>query len=382
MKTCCFVAIPGDIILKKDVKKEKMKETPENLVVVIMAGGAGTRFWPLSTEDLPKQFLSLFGDKSLLRMSYERVADLVSPERVLVLTNSMFTGLVKTQLPELPEENVIGEPSRKDTAAAVALAAAVAARRFGDPVIVTLTADHLIEPVADFQRVLLSAVRAAGQSKALYTFGITPHYPATGYGYLKKGENILEDGDLVHYRLAAFKEKPDPATAQEYVASGEYYWNSGMFVWSADAIKKEIESHLPGHAGELFSLAEREGSEEWPGLLSKAFNALEPVSIDFGVMEKAADVRCVESHFSWSDVGGWLTLAEHLPQDGSENCCRGEVLTLDAAGNLVFCEDEGETVLVAGVSDLVIVRAGDKTLVAGKDRVEEIKKLVEGMKKD
>ncbi|MFO8058096.1 MAG: sugar phosphate nucleotidyltransferase [bacterium] len=358
-----------------------MKRFSENLVVVIMAGGAGTRFWPLSTEELPKQFLSLLGDKSLLRMSYERAASLVPPERVLVLTNRRFTGLVKEQLPELPASNVIGEPERKDTAAAVALAAAIARHRFGNPVILTLTADHLIEPLKEFQKALLSAARAAEETGALYTFGIMPSYPATGYGYLKRGESLLQEEGVRHFRLQTFKEKPDPETASEYVASGDYYWNSGMFAWSAEAVIKEIETHLPEHARELLSIAAHEDTPEWDELLARAFAALSPVSVDFGVMEKAAEVRCVESNFSWSDVGGWAALADHLPADEAGNCCRGEVLTLDAEGNLVFCEDGSETVLLVGVSDLVIVRAGDKTLVAKKDRAEELKKLVEGMKK-
>ncbi len=358
-----------------------MTEVPDNLVVVIMAGGAGTRFWPVSTEDKPKQFLSLFGEKSLLRLSFDRVAGLVPPDRVLVLTNYKFTGIVKEQLPELPDANVIAEPERKDTAAAVALAAAIARHRFGNPVIATLTADHLIEPEEEFQKTLLSAARAALQSGALYTFGIRPAYAATGYGYLKRGESILHDQGIRHYRLQAFKEKPDHETAGEYVSSGEYYWNSGMFVWSANAIIREIESSLPEHAQELLSIADREGTEQWPELLAGAFARLHAVSIDFGVMEKAADVRCVESGFSWSDVGGWQSLSSHLSPDEDENCCRGQLLTLDSQGNLVFCEDEAETVLLAGVSELVIVRAGDKTLVARKDRVEEIKKMVEGMKK-
>ena len=350
-----------------------------DLVVVIMAGGAGTRFWPLSTEETPKQFLKLFGDRTLLQKSFDRVSNLVPPERILVLTNETFVAMVREQLPQIPVENIIGEPIRRDTAAAVGLAAVLCRRRFGNPVIATLTADHLIEPVALFQKTLLSAVYRAADNNVLYTFGIEPTYPATGYGYLERGMQIVDDEGIEHFQLLGFKEKPDLETARQYVASGRFYWNSGMFVWTADAILKQIEIHLPGHAKALSHAATFDQAPQWDQALKAAFESLHTISIDFGVMEKAQNVCCVASRFSWNDVGGWLALKSYLPKDEAGNCCRGKAMTLDATDNLVFCEDSNETMALIGVKDLVIVRAGSRTLITHKGRTEDIKKLVQAM---
>lgn len=356
-----------------------MNEQELELVVVIMAGGLGTRFWPLSTEKTPKQFLNLFGNRSLLQKSFDRVSNLVPPERILVLTNAAFVSMVNEQLPQIPVENIIGEPVRRNTAAAVGLAAVLCGRRFGNPVIATLTADHLIEPVALFHKTLLSAARMAVNGSALYTFGIKPTYPATGYGYLERGMQIADDDGIEHFRLVRFKEKPDLETARRYVESGRFFWNSGMFVWTADAILKEIEMHLPNHAKAFSRAATFDQTPQWDQALKTAFESVHAVSIDVGVMEKAQNVCCVASRFSWSDVGGWLSLKSYLPEDQAGNCCRGKAMTLDAADNLVFCEDPKETMVLIGVKDLVIVRAGSRTVVTHKDRTEDLKKLVRAM---
>ena len=356
-----------------------MNENELDIVVVIMAGGAGTRFWPLSTEERPKQFLDLFGDRTLLQKSFDRVSSLVPPERILVLTNAAFVSIVKEQLPHVPVENIIGEPTRRDTAAAVALAAVLCRRRFGNPVIATLTADHLIEPVDLFQETLLSAARRAANDNALYTFGIEPTYPATGYGYLERGLQIADDDGIEHFHLVRFKEKPDLETARQYIESGRFYWNSGMFVWTADAILKEIETHLPNHAKALFDAVAFDKTPQWNHALKAAFESLHAVSIDFAVMEKAQNVCCVASKFSWRDVGGWLALRSCLPEDETGNYCRGKTLTLDATDNFVFCEDPEDTTVLIGVKDLVIVRAGPLTLITHKDRAEDLKKLVQTM---
>ena len=351
-----------------------MKNTAD-LALVIMAGGAGTRFWPLSTEARPKQFLRLFGERSLLQMSYDRIADLVPARRVLVLTNHRFTALVREQLPEIPAENVIGEPCRRDTAAAIALAALLCERRLGARAMAVLTSDHLIEPVDLFQKTLLSAVRAAGGT-SLYTFGVQPTHPSSGYGYLQRGDRLLEDDGVEHFKLHAFCEKPDRAAAQRYLDSGAYYWNSGMFVWSTGAILAQLRRHLPDHVGRLEQAVQRDGAADFDAALERAFDPLTPISIDFGVMEKADDVRCVASTFRWSDVGGWLALEEHLERDDAENARRGRTFAVEAERNLVFCEDAGEVVALVGVEDLVVVRSGGRTLVAHRDRLEQIKRLV------
>ncbi len=347
------------------------------VVAVILAGGVGTRFWPLSTQERPKQFIQLFDERSLLQKSYDRVAGLIPDDRIMVLTNAGFSHLVAEQLPAIPSENIIGEPERKDTAAAVCLGALIARRRFGNPVMVVLTADHLIEPVEVFQRTMLSAVEAARETGALYTFGIRPTYPAAGYGYLEIGRKTWADEGIEHFDLVSFREKPDMETAARYVESGRYLWNSGMFVWTVETVMAELQQHLPEHVHYLSRAVETMESAEWKESLRRAFGALQRTSIDFGVMEKARKVRCVAGAFSWKDVGGWLAMREFLACDAHENHVKGSVHALDARGNLVFCDRPEETLAMVGVNDLVVVRAGDRTLIVHKDRLEDVKRLVE-----
>jgi len=353
-----------------------MSSEKPDLVVMIMAGGAGTRFWPLSTADKPKQFLRLFGDRSLLEQCYDRLAGFVPDHRILVLTNKALVPLVRMQLPMLPAENVIGEPLRRDTAAAVALAAALCRRRYGNPVMIVLTADHLIKPADLFQRTLLSAAKGARENNVLYTFGIRPAHPATCYGYLERGEKVGEEEGIGHYELVRFKEKPDAQTAAKYLESGRYFWNSGMFVWSVDTILSELEKQLPDHLKLLAPAVEKEGTPGFKDALALAFEPLRATSIDFGVMEGAKRSRMVAAEYYWSDVGGWLALEEFLEKDEAGNTHRGKIESLAAGGNLVFCENESDTVALIGVDNLVVVRAGDKTLIVPRDRAEEIKKLV------
>lgn len=352
-----------------------------DLVAVIMAGGVGTRFWPLSTEGRPKQFLKLFDDRSLLQKSFDRISDLIAHDRILVLTNLAFTDLVGEQLPEIPPENIIGEPFRRDTAAAVCLGAAICRKRFGNPVILTLTADHMIEPIALFHKALLSAAREAQATGALYTFGVLPTYAATGYGYLELGPVLKTDDGVEHYRLIRFKEKPDRETAGRYVESKRFRWNSGMFAWTTDAILKALEEHLPGHFRAIAEAAAFDRTPGWPEALRTAFKSLDPISIDYAVMEKAKDIRCVGCAFSWMDVGGWLALKDFLPQDLDGNHFRGQMICKDAHDNLIFCEDEAETVMLVGVKDLVAVRAGKRTLIIHKEMAEAIKEMVDRLPK-
>lgn len=351
---------------------------PSELVAVIMAGGAGTRFWPASTADRPKQFLALLGERTLLQMSFDRLSGLVASERILVLTADRFMPLVREQLPELPAANIIGEPMRRDTAAAVTLGALLARRRYGDVTMVTVTADHLIEPVAVFHDDVVSAARGAASSGALYTFGIAPTHAATGYGYLEIGAVVgeVDDGGAVHCEVRRFVEKPAAATALRYLASGRFLWNSGMFVWSTEAILDAVGRCLPGHLAALEPALERDQSAAWPAALRVAFTSLETVSVDHGVMERAAEVRCLRARFAWSDVGGWEAVAERLPVDAAGNRCRGRVHADDARTNLVFTEDPEETVILLGVSGLAVVRSGPRTLVVPRERAEEIKALV------
>ncbi len=356
-------------------------DAARDLVAVIMAGGSGTRFWPLSTADRPKQFIPLLGERTMLQQTWDRLDGWLPPERVLVLTGARFVDTVRAQLPRIPVDNVIGEPVPRDTAGAVGLAAALCRGRFGDPVMAVLTADHRIEPAAAFREALASAARGAAAGDALYTFGIDPAYAATGYGYLEAGDTVVDDGGIVHVTLRRFCEKPDAETARAFVASGRHAWNSGMFVWRTAAIWRQLEAHLPDHARLLAPLADADGTAGWPRALAAAFEPLPRISIDYGVMEKADDVRIVRARFEWSDVGGWLALERFLDADGDDNRARGSLHARGASHNLVFCEDPDETVALVGVRDLVVVRSGDRTLVVHRDAAEEIKALVRRMER-
>lgn len=348
----------------------------ENLVAVIMAGGIGSRFWPASTPENPKQFLKLFGERSLLQQSYDRIASLIPAERVLILTQERFRGLVHGQLPDIPNENIIGEPIRRDTAAPVALSALWTHEKWGSKALAVLTSDHIIGPEADFQKALISAAEAALASDCLYTFGIPPDYPATGFGYLEMGDALPSSTDIAHFKLKRFVEKPDGDTAQAYCDAGNFLWNSGMFVWRNDVILKEFEKQLPHHLKHLQSACAG-GQTLTPENLTAAFKPLQSISVDFGIMEQAADVRCVKAPFSWSDVGGWRALYEHIDADQNGNFVqKAQTFSHESTGNLVFSAQSSEEVGLLGVDNLVIVRSQGQTLIAHKDKVEELKKLL------
>lgn len=359
-----------------------MEQWGNDSVVFIMAGGAGTRLWPLGTRNNPKQFLKLFDTRSLFQQSYDRIAEHVPADRIFVLTGDDYVDLAANQLPDIPSRNIIGEPERKDTAAAVCLGALVAGKRFGNPVMVVLTADHVIEPIALFRQTLQSAVSEARRTSSLYTFGITPTDAATGYGYLEIGEKTADTKGIEHFRVASFREKPDAETANRYLESGRYLWNSGMFVWTVEAILSELERHLPEHVRELERAVEELDTPRRVTALRSAFSVLQRISIDYAVMEKARDARCVAARFTWKDLGGWRAVRDFLPGDDQGNHLRGRTHVADARNNLVFCENAEETVVLAGTQDLVIVRAGNRTLVAAKDRLEMLQQIVESLDED
>lgn len=354
------------------------KSKPD-IAVLIVAGGSGTRFWPLSTPDRPKQFITLFGQRSMLQETFDRVEGLAPPERIMVLTGERFVGLVRGQLPEIPPENIIGEPAPRDTAAAMTLGTVLCRKRFGDIPILVLPADHLIKPVSSFRKTAISAARAAVEDGAIYTFGIKPTWPSPSYGYLERGPHVRTDDKIKHYELARFKEKPDIGTAQRYLEDGRYFWNSGIFVWTPQVILDEVRRFLPEHHSRISGLVEHDLQPNWEEKLKEAFEPLEKISIDFGVMEKSGRVRMIQADFQWSDVGGWLAIESFLETDRDGNRARGDVKCYEAENNIVYCDSAEETVALVGVRDLVVVRAGAYTLVTHKDRTEEVKKLVQKM---
>ncbi len=350
--------------------------------VVIMAGGAGTRFWPAGTEAQPKQFLKLLGERSLLQQSFDRALLLAPRERILVLTASPLVSLVQDQLPDLPPAQIIGEPVRRDTAAAVCLGALLVKALYGDRVMVILTADHAIGPDEEFVRTLGSAIEAASRSSALYTVGIPPTHASTAYGYLERGDGSVGADGVEHHEIVSFREKPDHATAEGFVRSGRFFWNSGMFVWRAQAILDRFAQHLPGHSQALAPVVEGGTLPLEEGALRAAFETLDAVSVDYAIMEKASDVHMAVATFTWSDIGGWDALGEHLGEDSAGNRSNCRVVALDTRDNVVFSADEDELVALVGVQGLVVVRAGRRTLVVPRERAEEVKDLVRSLRRE
>lgn len=341
---------------------------------VIMAGGAGTRLWPLSRKQRPKQLLHLFGGKSLLRQAYERLAALLEPNSIYVITTAEHLDLVHQELPEVPVDNLFGEPCGRDTVNAVGLAAAILHERDPEGVMSIFTADHIITPVDRFTRAVDSALkRAAENPDALITIGVVPTTPETGFGYVHRGEPLGNDV----YRVDRFVEKPDLETAKRYVASGEFYWNSGMFTWRIDTILEQLRKHLPESYPMLMELGQAWGGGSWAELAGKLYPELRKISVDFAIMEKAEQVLVVEMDCAWRDVGSWNALTEVLSADAAGNVRTGtQVIHLGSTGNIVATEDEEHLIATIGVEDLVIVHSADATLVCKRSEAQAIRKLV------
>ena len=349
---------------------------------VIMAGGAGTRLWPLSRRDKPKQLLTAVRGKSLLQLSYERLRGLLPAERIFVCTAQKHREAVFENLPELPRENLLGEPEGRDTASAVGFPATVLIKRDQDAVFAVVTADHVIEPVDTFQAGLKSAFEVvAKQPNALLTFGIIPSFGHTGLGYIHRGQKI--GGFKGAYEVQAFKEKPDKATADRYVESGRYYWNSGMFVWRADTVLNELAAHLPDSHKGLMQIADAWGTPQQDSVLKKIYPTLPKISIDYAVMEPAsqhkgkATVVVVELPVQWLDIGSWPALAETLPMDEHDNAVEaGAVVCVDSDSNIIICPDPNHLIGLIGVSDMIIVHTADATMICPKRDAQRVKELV------
>lgn len=350
--------------------------------VVIMAGGKGERFWPRSRLKRPKHLLPIVGDKPMLTQTVERLDGVVPPGQVLVITNAEQAAAVREVCPMLPAENVIGEPVGRDTAAAVGLATLLVKHRNPEAAFAMLPADHVIHDVEGFQRVLRRAFATAEREDSLVTVGISPTYPATGYGYIEKDVAIADVEGRPVYSVARFKEKPDLSRAKAYVESGKFHWNAGMFFWRVPVISQCFADFTPGLWSALQAIEKGlAAGEDLEGLLAKHYPALEKISVDFAIMEKAKRVHVVESDFDWDDVGAWPAVARHFPKDESNNVSRGNVVIHEGSGNIVIGERE-HTVTLVGVDDLIVVQTADATLVCRKDRAEDIKKLVKSLTDD
>jgi len=341
---------------------------------IIMAGGKGERFWPYSTELRPKQLLSLVGGKPMLAMAVERLSGLISPDHVYVITNTDLVDACRKAAPELPSENIIGEPVGRDTAAAIALGAAIVKSRDPKAAFCVLTADHIIGDLDLFRATLRESLALSLKEDVLITIGIQPAGPSTGYGYIEAGPQLRESSGVLFHRALRFVEKPDENRAKQYVESGNYFWNSGMFIWSVAAIEKALAMHRAVLADLMNRLAPMYGSDRFDSLLTESYDKLEKISIDYAIMEKADNIVMVKGTFRWDDVGSWPALADHLPKDASGNTVLGDCQALESADNIVVSENR-VTALI-GVKDLIVVHAEGATLICPRERAQEIKEMV------
>ncbi len=354
----------------------------EHVFAVIMAGGKGTRLWPLSRRSLAKQFLSLGnGEKSMLQATAERAAALVdgSLERVIVVAGATQAELVRRQLPALPAHNLLLEPVGRNTAACISYAAFEISRREADAGMIVLPADHLYDDPDAWAETLRSAIGYAINSGELVTIGLEPSAPSPNYGYIRKGALLSEYARQQIYRVKAFVEKPDVKTAREYCRSGEYLWNTGTFCWRTEAFLHALEVYLPGHFREFSRCGDFDlQNDEFTAM----YQALEKISVDYAIMEKAENVAVVEGHFGRIDLGNLTSLAEVYPQDVYENVLDGQVVCIDGENNIALDQtsEEGLTVLF-GVSDLVVVRQDDVVFVCPKTKADQMKTLLHELKK-
>ncbi|HEY2894331.1 MAG TPA: sugar phosphate nucleotidyltransferase [Pirellulales bacterium] len=346
------------------------------LYAVVMAGGSGTRFWPESRSARPKQLLNLVGERTMIQATIDRLTGLAAPEHTLIVTSAALVDELRKQLPQLPAHAFIGEPCRRDTAPAIALAALRIARSDPHGVMMVLPADHVIESQDAFQSAIRQAESLVASAPGrIVTFGIRPTYPAESFGYIERGES-LEVAGAPTYAVKRFHEKPKVELARQYVAAGNFYWNSGMFVWSVAKILAALDYREPDMMAHLRAIVAVENRPDYQEVFAREFGQVRPISIDYAVMEHACDVLVIEAPFSWDDVGSWQAIARLQGADEHGNTSSGRHLSAHSTGNIVR-STEGHLVVTLGVRDLIIVHTPDATLVANKNDEESIRQLVE-----
>ena len=351
--------------------------TPDRTYALILAGGSGTRFWPLSRDARPKQLLDLFGDGTLLEQTIRRLDGLVPVENILVLTSATQLDAVRAAAPMLPAENFFAEPARRDTAPAVALGIGLVAARDPEAVMMVLPADQLIRDAEGFRAVMADALAVAEYSGGLLTIGIQPTWPCPSYGYIERGDAAVFaacETDNQPYEVCRFREKPNPELAEEFLRQGGFSWNAGMFVWKLPA----VIGQLAKHASELAEFIDGlRAADDVPAFIAANFPALPARSIDYALMEKADRILNIEASFDWDDVGSWISIAKYLPVHGDENHANRALTEIDSHRNIVFNSQPGTHVALLGVDDLIVVQTPDALLVADRHQADAIKKLAD-----
>ena len=354
----------------------------KHLYAVIMAGGVGSRLWPRSRGSMPKQFLDLLGERTMLQETVDRIEPLVSLARILVVVGQEHAPTVRKQIPGLPAENMILEPGPRGTAPCIGLAAVALQQRDPDAIMAVFPADHRIADGAGFRRAIAAAAEAACDDY-LVTLGIAPTQPHTGYGYIQRGKPLADANGLTPFAVQRFTEKPDADTAQRFVDSGEYYWNGGIFIWQVRTILAEMDRLLPNLYAELQAVGQVWGASECAATLAGAWQRVPQVTIDYGVMEKARRVAVVPVDIGWDDVGNWATLSTFLDQDQRGNTLRGagQAVMLDSENTYVYASAE-RLVATIGLDGFVVVDTPDALLICPKDCAQDVRDVVEKLKAD
>lgn len=346
-----------------------------NIYAVIMAGGVGSRFWPRSKKALPKQLLKIFGDHTMIQATVNRIKELIDYNRIYIITNELQAPEVKNQLKEIPQENIIVEPFGRNTAAAIGLASVIIKSKDPQAVTIVLPADHIIKEEEIFRNTLNNAAKFAYESKSLVTIGIHPTRPETGYGYIQIDDKKVQDNI---YKVLTFAEKPNYATAVRFLESGDFMWNSGMFIWRVDTILEEIRTHMPDLFEGLMVIDKHLDQKDFHDVLINTYGQMKKISIDYGVMEKSARVYLTKGFFTWSDVGSWEEVYQLSEKNSEGNALIGQVYTDRVIDSYVYSPDKFTAVI--GVDNLIIINHDDTLLVCRRDKAQDVKNVVEYLK--
>jgi len=347
------------------------------MYIVLMAGGVGTRFWPLSRRSRPKQLLSIVGSKSMLRLTFERIRPLTDPEKILVITNIELKKAIEEELPEIPPDNIIGEPQGRNTAPCIGLSAAVVKTRAGeDEVMVVLPADHLISDSGNFRATIKVGADFASKNDTLITIGIKPSYPETGYGYIQISDLRHKQNKKSIYKVRAFAEKPNTETAERFLKSGDFFWNSGIFIWRTGKILEEMDEHLPELSSDLEKIAKAIGKKSFKKVVEEVYSHTRSISIDYGVMEAANDVSVIAADFNWNDLGSWEAVYNISPKDNRGNVIHSSKnILINAQNNYFYAKNK--MIAAVDVEDLVVVEMDDAILICRKEKSQNVKSVVD-----
>lgn len=350
----------------------------DNIFCLIMAGGAGTRFWPGSKVAKPKQYLNIVGAESLLQSTIKRFSTFTQEERIYVVSGKDQSAVLERQTPMLPKKNLIYEPVGKNTLPCIGLAAMVAEKENPDGIMVVSPSDHLIENVDLFKNTVLTAVKIASERDGIVTLGISPSYPATGYGYVKTADKISGENEIKQFKVDRFVEKPDLDTATLYLQQGGFYWNSGLFIFKISVFLKAVKEFAPELYDDLRKIQAEIGKPSFNKTLDTIYKAIKGISVDYGIMEHAKNIYLVEGNFVWNDLGSWESVYQVSPKTDEGNVISGEGILVDSKNSYV--KTDNGLVAVVGLDDVIVVQDGNTTLVCKRDKAEDVKKIVEQLR--